>query len=293
MPIRRIAVLITSHNRRELTLGSLSALFRQRGLEEIELSVYLVDDGSTDGTAEAVQSSYPKVHILAGSGDLFWCGGMRLAFATAMQDDPDAYLLMNDDTILYEDALLRTVKCAFDLIAARKPSIVVGSTCAPGSTKRTYGGFVVHKRGLSFEFHPVLPHQTEAIVCDTLNGNFALIPREIARAVGNIDPRFRHQLGDLDYGLRARQLGFSIVVAPGYIGECGQNARAGTWRDPSASFAKRWKNLMSPKGVPVREWVIFTRRHYGWRWLHYAASPYAKTIGLSLSWRTVNHPRAG
>ena len=48
-----IAVLITSFNRKNSTLKCLGKLFSQN-LKEYYLGVYLVDDGSTDGTFKAV-----------------------------------------------------------------------------------------------------------------------------------------------------------------------------------------------------------------------------------------------
>jgi hypothetical protein len=35
---------------------------------------------------------------------------------------------------------------------------------------------------------------------------------------------------------------------------------------------------LSPKGAPFREWLLYTRRHFGWRWPLYALSPYVKTL---------------
>jgi GT2 family glycosyltransferase len=120
-----------------------------------------------------------------------------------------------------------------------------------------------------------------------MNCNFALIPHQVAEVVGNVERRYRHQFGDLDYGLRARRAGFEVVIAPGYIGECHPNSWAGSWRDPNIPFARRWAQLTSPKGVPFPEWFLFTRRHYGWRWPYYSISPYLKTIVSSLFTR--NH----
>ena len=48
----RIAALLTVHNRRDLTVACLSALFNQKLPEAVELQAYVVDDGSSDGTAE-------------------------------------------------------------------------------------------------------------------------------------------------------------------------------------------------------------------------------------------------
>jgi GT2 family glycosyltransferase len=111
-----------------------------------------------------------------------------------------------------------------------------------------------------------------------MNGNFTLIPAAVAGRLGNLDGAFRHQLGDFDYGLRAMKAGIPIVIARGYFGYCSDNLSSGTWRDFAQPFANRWKHLMSPKGAPPREWLLYTRRHFGWRWPFYAVSPYLRTI---------------
>ncbi|MHC5831198.1 MAG: glycosyltransferase family 2 protein, partial [Nostoc sp.] len=76
----QLAVIMTCFNRRETTLICLRALAQQTK----SFDVYLTDDGSSDGTSKAVKVFYPQVQILQGNGNLFWVGGMRLAFAEAM-----------------------------------------------------------------------------------------------------------------------------------------------------------------------------------------------------------------
>lgn len=273
---------MTSFNRRESTLRSLAALNRQQRAADVALHVFLVDDGSSDGTADAVRSAFPEVRILQGDGSLYWNGGMRMVFAAALQESFDAYVFLNDDTVLFHGAMARLVACAQTKIEAGRPVIVVGSTMSPQTGEHTYGGMVKHVRGPVLRFEKVPPHECLPISCDAMNGNIVLIPREIAEVVGNLEPRFRHQFGDLDYALRAKRCGFQTMVAPGYYGECATNSRAGTWRDISLPLKTRWRHLLSPKGVPVREWLLFTCRHYGWRAMYYALSPFVQTVVSSV-----------
>jgi GT2 family glycosyltransferase len=99
-----IAVLMTCFNRVDKTLKCLCQLFAN-DLTDISLSVYLVDDGSTDGTAKAVSENFPEVNVIQSDGGLFWNKGMHLAFSNAMQKDYDAFLMFNDDTMLQSDAI--------------------------------------------------------------------------------------------------------------------------------------------------------------------------------------------
>ena len=54
-------------------------------------------------------------------------------------------------------------------------------------------------------------------------------------------------------------------VAPKYIGKCSGNPKP-SWVDNALSFRMRLQNLNSPKGLPPKEWIIFCKRHAGWRW---------------------------
>ena len=278
LTIRRIAALATSFNRKELTLASFQSLFAQRGAAHIELTVFLVDDGSKDGTSEAVTAQFPEVRVLHGDGNLYWNGGMRKAFDAAMQEGFDAYLWLNDDSRFFDDALSRIVACAESEASHGAAAIIVGSMRDPQSGVRSYGGFGKRGHGLRLNFDPVIPDDVRTLPCDTMNGNFTLVPASIARVIGNLDKTFRHQFGDLDYGLRARQKGIAVVIAPGYFGECSDNSIERTWRDLSLPRRKRWAHLFSPKGAPFDEWLLFTYRHFGWRWPFYALSPYVKTL---------------
>ncbi len=273
---------MTVHNRRDQTLSCLERLAAQSRDLGAEIRVVLVDDASSDGTASAVRERFPEVRLVEGSGQLYWNGGMRRAFEVAMQDDPEFYLLLNDDTHLAAGALGRMLATHQERArSGEQACIVVGSTLDPESGRQSYGGWL---RGPWFNparFRIVEPGPT-AKRCHTLNGNCVLIPRDVARRVGNLDPTFTHRMGDLDYGLRARRAGCSLWVAPGYVGECLENSGKGLWVEPSLGGREMWKRLLGPKGLPPREWGVFTYRHYGPFWPVNFAWPYVR-----YGWRTL------
>jgi GT2 family glycosyltransferase len=278
MKMNRIAVLVSCFNRKATTLAGLESLFGQKNWEGLSITVFLVDDASTDGTADAVTERFPTVRLILGDGSLWWAGAMRKAFAAAMEEGFDGYLWWNDDTRLVEDALQRLVSCAQETDQEAGPAIVVGSTSDPESGQRTYGGFRKHTRGLRFDLEPVEPSAEEALPIDTMNGNIVLIPSVIAGKVGNMDSTFLHLLADVDYGQRTVKAGFRIVLAPGYLGTCRSNPTSSTWKDTSIPLAARLRDIMSPRGIDPREWWIYTRRHFGWRWPIYFVSPYFNTL---------------
>ena len=94
--MQTIAVLLTVFNRKDKTLKCLEQLYNQLPLREYQVDIYLTNDGCTDGTPEAINQKYPQIHIIQGTGNLFWNRGMYLAWQEAAKNDYDFYLWLND-----------------------------------------------------------------------------------------------------------------------------------------------------------------------------------------------------
>lgn len=274
----RIATLITCHNRKAKTLACLEALFQNQLPEGYSLDVFLVDDGSTDGTEQAVRERYPQVNIIKGYGNLYWNGGMRLAFAAAMKQGFDYYLWLNDDTLIYPTAIETLINTAQGLRTNQgKSVIVVGSTRDAKDGRLTYGGVIRPRKWKATTFTLIAPRDVP-VECETINGNCVLIPSEVAQAVGNMEPKFAHAMGDQDYGLRARYAGFAVWVMPGYAGTCSNNTAIGSFNDASLPVTVRLRKMMQPKGLPPSSWRVFTQRHAGIFWPIFWLWPYAKVM---------------
>jgi GT2 family glycosyltransferase len=281
-----IATLITCYNRKQKTLDSLNSLLSQSDCEDVALTVYLVDDGSTDGTADAVKKVYPQVTLMTGDGSLFWNRGMRKAFGEAMQGDYDYYLWLNDDTQLYPDAISKLLQTSQQLIAqGQLRAIVAGSTQDPENGILTYGGGVSHRWWHPLSFLAIKPAENPQ-VCDVINGNCVLIPRTVVEVVGNLDLVFAHYLGDYDYALRARKQNCSVWIAPGYVGTCPENPYYRNSQDANTPLSQQLEKIGQPKGLPTqdltlysfKEWRVFSQRHGGLFWFVYYLIPYRRLI---------------
>ncbi len=271
-----VSVLLTSHNRRQATLSSLRALFAQALPPRVSLTVFQVDDGSSDGTAEAIAAEFPHVRLLAGDGTLFWGGGMRMAFGEALKEDFDHYLWLNDDTVLDSAAIAGLLATHRALSAGdRGKIIVVGTTRDPETGLPTYGGVARRSRIHPMKYRLVTPAAT-AQPCSAMNGNVVLIPRKVAQVVGNISQDYTHSMGDFDYALRARKAGCTLWVAPGYVGTCRQNRMANTWMDGSLPLYQRLRKAITVKGLPPGEYGRFLRAHGGFLWPAFWIMPYVR-----------------
>ena len=245
----------------------------------LRLRVFLVDDGSTDGSGQAVHDAYPDAEIIRGTGDLYWCGGMRLAFDRAQASADHDYLLwLNDDTLLGADTLVRMVSLHRRLVEGRsQDAIVVGSIVDPITGQPTYGGL---RRIGPLPFTRTLKPSDQPQRCHTLHGNCVLVPSAIAESLGNLDEALTHGRGDIDYGLRAARHGFEVWTCPGIAGTCVGNP-IGEWRNLQLPLARRLQALHDPK-YAIAEKMAVARRHYGLLWFLSPLAVYAFIV--------VSHP---
>jgi len=277
-----ITALLTCHNRRDKTLMCLETLFASKLHLNLQLQVVLVDDGSTDGTSDAVASRFKNVKIIYGDGSLFWNRGMHLALQEGLKTDCDAYLLLNDDTLLEPDALKLLLSTWEQIVTlSSRDAIIVGSTRDPQSNTTSYGGLVRPVPWKKTTFVRVEPGDAP-LECEAMNCNCVLLPRSIAEQVGNFDPVFLHAMGDYDYALRARKAGYKVYVAPGYVGICSRNDTANSFSDTSLPLYVRWKKMMQPNGLPLHLWYVFTRRHTGPLWPIFWCWPYLRVLMTSV-----------
>lgn len=251
--MKKIAILLTCHNRIGKTIECLKSLFNCHIPENHSFDVFLVDDGSTDGTSEVVKNEFPLVHIIQGNGNLFWNRGMLLAWKTATQtNDFDFFLWLNDDTVLFDIALDTLLQKAW---STEGKKILVGATCSSNFESITYSGFQFYDRKL-------IPNGSWQ-ACDYFNGNIVLIPALIFKKVGYLDSHFNHTLGDFDYGMRATKMGFLTLLSPKALGFCDSNTKIPIWRNRNYTVMKRIHHLYSPLGNNPNEFFIIDKRQYG------------------------------
>ncbi len=260
--VNQIAVLLTCFNRKEKTLSALEHFKVATSLHpNLTFDIYLTDDGSTDGTGPAVKKRFPEVTILEGTGDLYWAGGMRQSWATALRSKYDAFLLLNDDTNLFKtslDQLLNTHKTCLEQY--NSSGIYLGSTKDNQTGEFTYGGARFENRYL-FKYSFLIPNG-QVQNCELGNANIMMVTKEVVDEIGQLSDGYRHGVADYDYTLKAMKRKIPILIAPEYCGTCTKDHD-----DVYASFAKktfkeRLKTLVHPLGLDFYSNLLLMRRHF-------------------------------
>lgn len=253
----KIAVLITVYNRREKTLKCLENLSNQTLPGNFELRIFVTDDKSTDGTTAAIKIFYPHVQVFKGNGFLYWAGGMRYTYKQSLPYKPDYYLLLNDDTDLYKDAITNLINCVNN--NASEPCICIGSTRDNTTKNHSYGGYFLTSRH-QWKSN-VAYSDKECLHCDFGNANIMLISAGVIDNIGFLSESYTHSLADYDYTLQARKAGYEVLLAPGFLGECTDD-HGNNWKSAWVPLKERIKYLKSPTGLAYREYLTFIKRHF-------------------------------
>src|SRR5215469_12954857 len=102
----KVATLVLNTNRREDTLACLASLRAMTYPTEI----VVVDNVSTDGSADAVRAAYPDVTVLETGTRLGYTTGNNFGFDYIRASmDVDAVFVLNEDTLAEPDMLAHLV----------------------------------------------------------------------------------------------------------------------------------------------------------------------------------------
>lgn len=249
----QVTVVLPVHNRREITLRALRSLERA-DTSATEIRVVVVDDGSTDGTAEAIARQSPAVTLVRGDGSLYYAGGTNAGVARALDASPDYVLIGNDDAVYGRSAIPELVKCARQYEPALVGALLLRWD-APHLTFQVgqrwdtwFGGWRVPQR-LPLSGVPARPWEAE-----TLAGNCILVPAAAFRQCGLLDARrFPHRGADAEFCARALRAGWRLLVAPRARVFCQPNSAGPSLRrrGVAAAWDALLRDRVHPSYLPV------------------------------------------
>lgn len=245
-------IIIPVHNRKALTLACLENLKTNGDLQKYH--VIVVDDGSTDGTGEAIKEQYPEVVLLSGDGNLWWTGAIALGMEYAHKKKAKYFIWLNDDCQFSGGTLDNLVS-----FASENEWAIVGCQGIEAENPETivFGGKVKTWKGYRFINPPV----NMVVPCDLLNGNVVCLPRTVVKHIGY--PNFKvvpHYGGDSLYLILAQKAGFQIYV----------DTRNVVYSIPGESklYPKKWL-LGDGKPLDILSLVFVSQSGLSWRvWLN-------------------------
>jgi N-acetylglucosaminyl-diphospho-decaprenol L-rhamnosyltransferase len=216
-----LAVVVVSTNEVQWLERCLSTVFERAG--SATLDVIVVDNDSTDGTRELVETRFPQARVVSSPNRGFAHGNNRgLEQARARYS-----LLLNPDT----EVIGGTFGELVGLLDAR-PGVGVAGVCQvkpDGTLCRSIHRFPTFARALGealfserWPVHPAWAGERELnpdayrreCECDWPTGSFMLVRREALLSVGLLDERFFLQCEEPDLCLRVKRAGWQVRYLP-------------------------------------------------------------------------------
>jgi GT2 family glycosyltransferase len=207
--MRRLVGVVVTWNRRDDTSACLDSL---RGLD-----VVCVDNGSTDGTPEAVERGHPEVELVRNTANLGFAAGSNIGMRRALERGADWVLLINNDAVAEPGLPHALAQAATHRPDAGVLACKVLFADSPGRVE--YGGAA---------FHPLLGYsgrqrgygKREAGHFDALrqvdyaSGAGMAISRAAIQRAGMLDETLYMYVEDVEWCLRIRAAGFAVVFVP-------------------------------------------------------------------------------
>ena len=270
-----VYIIIPVHNRKTVTLKCLETLKNNGDLDQYH--VIVVDDGSTDGTSEALVEQHPDVIILYGDGNLWWTGSTKLGMEYAYSFGASYFIWLNDDTLPEAGAISKLIS-----LCSKSPKQIIGGQCYSSLDSKipTYGGF----RRECLRYIKILAIPGSVEVCDSINGNLACLPRSIVEDLGypNAD-KAPHYHGETTYSWQAKRKGYRLLLTGDAIAYCCNNFGDPSWLISSESVENLWTKLMTPKSpYYVSGYWYFCLNMWGLIGIFVFVQPYLRLILISL-----------
>ncbi len=209
-----VAVVLLSFNRRDDTVACLESLRRVRWPQ---LTTFVVDNASTDGSLEVIRRDFPEVVLIPSEENLGFAEGNNVAMRAAMAAGTDYVLLLNNDTIADEGLVEALVE-----EARRRPD--AGALCpmiyyVDPPDRIWYAGARFDPRAVHNGRHTGYREQDTGQYQSVreigrATGAAMFVPRGVLEEVGYLDGRLFIQVEDVEWSLRARAAGYRILFVP-------------------------------------------------------------------------------
>jgi GT2 family glycosyltransferase len=208
-----VAIVVVNWHRRDVTLGCLRAL---RALTYERWLLVLVDNDSTDFTAEEVHTLAPEGRYLRTTANLGFAGGSNAGMRAALETDAAYVWFLNNDAEPEPEALS-------ELVAAAAPDATIGVAGAKilrGNDGERFDSIALdvdlRSGRIYLTGHDEPDHGQYDQLRDPIavSGCAMLVRRTACEKLGGFDERYFAYLEDADLCLRARVAGFRVIVAP-------------------------------------------------------------------------------
>lgn len=221
-----VAIIVLNWNGKRATTACLLSL---RDIQDPDVEVIVIDNGSTDGSVSYFKEAFPEVTLVETGSNLGYAGGNNVGIAYALAKGATHLLLLNNDTVV-DPKLVGHFLAGF----ANYPKAgVLGAKIylMQEPTRLDHLGGIWRKDKVDFELVGLGAYEDgvafqESIKVDYVCGAALMMKKEAIEKVGVLEERFFLFCEETDWCFRAKREGFEIRTCP----------EAKVWHEVSASL---------------------------------------------------------
>jgi GT2 family glycosyltransferase len=209
-----VSIIVLNYNGRDDTLACLRSL---EHLTYPNVNVIVVDNASSDGSADAIRAAHPQMTLIETGANLGFTGGNNVGIRRALDQGADYVMLLNNDTIAAPDTITLMIEVmeADPTIGVSGPMIYYYS--AP-ETIWSAGGQIDWSRGVTAMIGVNEEDKSQFGLTprrvDFVTGCALLVRREVWEKIGLLDDQFFMYYEETDWCVRASRAGYKIVHVP-------------------------------------------------------------------------------
>jgi len=244
----KTSIIILNWNGEKDTLECLNSL---KKLDYKGCDITVVDNCSTDGSAETIKKQFQLIKLIKNPKNLGWAGGNNIGIKYALENKAEYVLLLNNDTVVDEKFLSEMIKIAqsdkkIGIISSKSyfyssPNVLQYATLRFNFKK---GRSILEGYGQEDKGQFDTPQEI-----NFCGGACILVKREVFEKIGLLDEDYFMYFDDTDFGTRAIKAGYKIIFCP----------KAKIWHKVSAS--SRGQNNLFKDHLMSRNRIIFMKKH--------------------------------
>lgn len=226
--MEKVAIVILNWNGRQDTLECLKSLEKLK-VENYRLQTFVVDNGSTDGSVDAIAQRYKNINVIKNRENLGFAQGNNVGIRRALKNDSDYIILLNNDTIIDKN-LVANLLASFEEnpeAGIISPKIYFAPTFEfhKDRYKKSEQGKVIWYAGGKIDWDNVLGSHhgvddvddgqyDKVVETDFATGCCMAVRSEVFKKVGLFDKDYFLYLEDVDLCERAKRKDFKILYSP-------------------------------------------------------------------------------
>jgi len=278
-----LSIIIVNYNAEKPLKDCIESIYKQT--KSIDFDIWVVDNDSSDNSVQMIKQNFDRAKLIENRENV----GFSKANNMAISKNRATYvLLLNPDTLILHNAIEEMVG-----FMDRNPSVGISgckvlnedgtlqlacrrSIPTPGAAFYRLTGlsklFPTSKMMAKYNLTYLNPNESHEV--DAVSGAFLMIRREVIDNIGLLDERFFMYGEELDWCLRAKKAGWTVMYYPGaqivhYKGQCSRfNSRKATFEFYRAMYLFHKKHFAEGYSLIVNFLVytgIFLRAVGSWK----------------------------